>query len=200
MLNFPISTNVKRQLSKKMFYSKFGLTTSQCADFDNDISRIDIMNWISPMTIPAIAEGTNVHEFYLMTLTLKRKDYQKKNVELIAKLIPQYVLFALQYENETQLAIFQEKLFVSPWYNGDNIPVLQLNGLNLDRVWENLVMAVGDFSLRDNHTLKEQIIHDEAQAKLRKQIEVLEKRCRAERQPRKKMELFEELKRLKQQL
>jgi len=74
-----------------------------------------------------------------------------------------------------------------------------LQGLDLDKVWTNLVTYIGDFALQGENTLKEQIIHDEKQAKLQKQIEALEKKCRVERQPRRKQELFEELKRLKQQ-
>jgi hypothetical protein len=100
-------------------------------------------------------------------------------------------------EDEIQLSIFQEKLFVLPWHNASNLPVLSLNGLNLDRVWDNIVTTVGDFSIQGGNTLKEQIQQDEAQAKLCKQIELLEKRCRQERQPRRKAELFKELKRLK---
>ena len=56
---------------------------------------------------------------------------------------------------------------------------------------------IGDFSLQGENTLKEQIQQNETQAKLQKQIEALEKKCRAERQPRRKQELFEELKKLK---
>ena len=75
---------------------------------------------------------------------------------------------------------------------------LTLQGLDLDKVWANLVTHIGDFSLQGEHTLKEQIQQNEAKAKLQKQMDVLEKKCRSERQPRRKMELFEELKRLKQ--
>lgn len=119
---------------------------------------------------------------------------------MLAKLIPQHLLFALQYEDEMQLAIFQEKLFVSPWHNTANLPVLSLNGLNLDRVWENIVTTIGCFSIQGENTLKEQIKQDEERAKLRRQIKLLEKRCRQEKQPRRKAELFEELKILKERV
>ena len=45
--------------------------------------------------------------------------------------------------------------------------------------------------------MAQQIVIDDARAKLLKQIELLEKRARAEKQPRKKLELFERLKELK---
>ena len=45
-----------------------------------------------------------------------------------------------------------------------------------------------------------QIAEDDAHAKLMKQIEQLEKKVRAEKQPRKKLELFERLKELKKKI
>lgn len=197
MLGLPMATEVNRQLPKTIVYKQFGLTAQQRDRFDVDISRMAIVNVVSPDTVPGLANGESVKAFYVLAVSLKRKDYDAKNIAILAKLIPQHLLFALQYEDEIQLAIFQEKLFVSPWHNTTNLPALPLNGLNLDRVWDNIVTTVGCFSIQGENTLKEQIQQDEAQAKLCKQIELLEKRCRQEKQPRRKAELFEDLKLLK---
>lgn len=197
MLGLSKATEVNRQLPKTLVYKQFALTAQQRDRFDVDISRMAIVNVVSPDTVPGLATGESVKAFYVLAILLKRKDYDAKNIAMLAKLIPQHLLFALQYENEVQLAIFQEKLFVSSWHNTTNLPALPLNGLNLDRVWDNIVTTVGDFSIQGENTLKEQIQQDEAQAKLYKQIEQLEKQCRQEKQPRRKAELFEELKRLK---
>ena len=197
MLGLPKVTEANRQLPKTLVYKQFGLTTQQRDRFDADISRMAIVNVVSPDTVPRLVTGENVKSFYVLAVSLKRKDYDAKNIIMLAKLIPQHLLFALQYEDKIQLAIFQEKLFVSPWYNTANLPVLSLNGLNLDRVWENIVTTVGSFSIQGENTLKEQIKQDEERAKLQRQIEMLEKRCRQEKQPRRKAELFKELKELK---
>lgn len=198
MLGLPKTTDTNRQLPKMLVYKQFALTTQQRDRFDADISRMAIANVISPETVPALAVGENVKSFYVLSVSLKRKDYDAKNIAMLAKLIPQHILFALQYGDEMQLAIFQEKLFVSPWHRTDTIPTLSLNGLNLDSVWENIVTTIGNFSIQGENTLKEQIKQDEELAKLLKRIEMLEKRCRQEKQPRRKIELFEELKKLKQ--
>lgn len=200
MLGLPTATEVNRQLPKTLVYKQFGLTTQQRDRFDVDISRMAIVNVVSPDTVPGLATGESVKAFYVLAVSLKRKDYDAKNIAMLAKLIPQHLLFALQYEDEMQLAIFQKKLFVSPWHNTANLPVLSLNGLNLDRAWENIVTTVGSFSIQGENTLKEQIKQDEAKAKLCRQIELLEKRCRLEKQPRRKAELFEELKKLKNRI
>lgn len=197
MLGLPKATETNRQLPKTLVYKQFGLTAQQRDRFDTDISRMTIVNVVSPDTVPVLAVGESVKSFYLLAVLLKRKDYDAKNIAILAKLIPQHLLFVLQYGDEMQLAIFQEKLFVSPWHNTANLPALSLNGLNLDRVWDNIVTTVGSFSIQGENTLKEQIQQNEAQAKLCKQIELLEKRCRQEKQPRRKAELFEDLKLLK---
>ena len=198
MLGLPPSTELNKPLPKTAFFAKFGLTAQQRERFDADISRMTLVNMVSPHTVPALAEGSEVKSFYVLSVQLKRKDYDPKNLVLLARLIPQHLLFALQCNGEMRFAVFHERLFVSAWSSLCETKPLPLQGLDLDKVWTNLVMHIGDFSLQGENTLKEQIRHDEAQAKLRKQIETLEKRCRAEKQPRRKMELFEELKRLKQ--
>lgn len=200
MLGLPKATETNKPLPKTLVYKQFSLTAQQRDRFDADISRMAIVNVVSPDTVPALAVGESVKSFYVLAASLKRKDYDAKNIALLAKLIPQHLLFTLQYEDKIQLAIFQEKLFVSPWHNTSNLPVLSLNGLNLDRVWDNIVTTVGSFSIQGENTLKEQIKQDEKRTKLLKRIEMLEKRCRQEKQPRRKVELFEELKQLKNSL
>lgn len=197
MLGLPPSTELNKPLPKTAVFAKFGLTAQQRERFDADISRMTLVNMVSPHTVPALAEGSEVKSFYVLSVQLKRKDYDEKNITMLARLIPQRLLFVLQCNGESRLAVFQERLFVSAWSSLCETKPLPLQGLDLDKVWANLVMHIGDFSLQGENTLKEQIRQDEAQAKLRKRIEALEKRCRAEKQPRRKMELFEELKRLK---
>lgn len=200
MLGLPLSTEVNKPLPKTMVFAKFALTAKQREHFDADISRLAIANVVARHTVPALAEGNEVKSFYVLAVSLKHKNYDANNIAMLAKLIPQHILFALQCGDEVQLAVFHEKLFTSPWRNVAALPALPLSGLNLDRVWENIVTAIGNFSIQGENTLSEQIQQDEERAKLRRQIELLEKRCRQERQPRRKLELFEELKRIKRNI
>lgn len=198
MLGLPPSTEINKPLPKTVVFAKFALTAKQREHFDADISRMTLVNVVSPHTVPALAEGSEVKSFYVLSVQLKRKDYDTKNITMLARLIPQNLLFVLQCNDEYQLTVFQERLFVSTWSNLCETKPLPLQGLDLDKVWANLVTHIGDFTLQGENTLKAQIQQDETQAKLQKQIEALEKKCRTERQPRRKQELFEELKRLKQ--
>ena len=199
MYGLPQTTEVKKQLPKKAIYAKFDLKSSQRESFDADIARMDIVAVVSSSTVPALGEGREVKEFYLLAVQMKRKEYDSKNIALLTKLIPQRMVFALQFEEQTQFAIYHTKLISSGWQSAEEA-ILPLSGLTLDSVWENIVKSIGQIEVQEGNTLAEQISEDDAHAKLMKQIELLEKKARAEKQPRKKLELFEKLKELKKKV
>ena len=198
MYGLPHTTEIRKQLPKKAIYAKFELKPAQRDGFDADVSRIDIVAVVSPTTVPAIASGEDIKEFYVLAVQLKRKDYDEKNIAMLSKLIPQNILFALQYEDETQLAVYHTKLIKSDWKSTTETDI-RLSGLNLDTVWENIIKDIGEIQVQEGKTLTEQIADDERLAKLKKQIEELERKCRAERQPRRRLELYEKLTMLKKQ-
>lgn len=201
MYGLPQSTIVKKQLPKKAIFAKFDLKPSQREGFDADIARIDIVAVVNPTTVPAVGKGAEVEEFGVLTVQLKRMCYDNKNIAMLTKLLPQKMVFALHYEEEVQFAIYHTKLITSNWqlltYNSS---FLTVHGLDLDVVWENIVKNIGSIEVEDGNTLKEQIREDDERAKILKQIEQLEKKCRAEKQPRKKLELYSKIQSLKQLL
>ena len=199
MYGLPHTTEIRKQLPKKAIYAKFELKPTQRDGFDADVSRIDIVAVVSPTTVPAIAAGENIKEFYVLAVQLKNKDYDEKNIAMLSKLIPQNILFALQYEDEIQLAVYHTKLIRSNWKSTADTEI-RLFGLNLDTIWENVIKDIGEIQVQDGKTLAEQIADDERLAKLKKQIDELEQKCRTEKQPRKRLELYEKLTKLKKQL
>ena len=199
MFGLPISTECKQQLPKKAVYAKFGLTPSQRESFDADVARMDIVAVISPMSVPALKSGEEVKEFYVLAIQMKRKEYDVKNIILLTRLIPQKMVFALQYGNETQFAIFHTKLITSVWQQTDEA-TLQLSGINLDTIWENIVKDIGQIEVADGNTLAEQITTDDRQAKLHAEIETFKRKMAKEKQPRRKREYFEQIKKLKEQI
>lgn len=199
MYSLPISTERKQQLPKKAIYAKFGLKPSQRESFDADIARLDIVAVISPSTVPALAPGNEVKELYVLAVQMKRKDYNAKNILLLTRLIPQKIVFALQYENQTQFAVFHTKLIMSAWQLTEGA-TLPLSGLNLDTVWENIVKDIGQIEVAGENTLAEQIAADDRKAKLLAQIAALERKMANEKQARRKREYFEQIKNLKQEI
>lgn len=199
MYGLPNSTEIRKQLPKKTIYAKFELKPAQRDGFDADVSRIDIVAVVSPTTVPAIASGEDIKEFYVLEVQLKKKDYDEKNIAMLSKLIPQNILFALQYEGQTQLVVYHTKLIKSDWKSTTETDI-RLSGLNLDTVWENIIKDIGEIQVQEGKTLTEQIADDERLAKLKKQIEELERKCRAERQPRKRLELYNRMQELKKNI
>ena len=196
MFGFPSSTEIKKQLPKKAIYAKFDMSASQRGRFDADISRIDIVAIVSLKTVPTLAEGEEVKEFYVLGVQLKRKEYDPKNITMLTKLIPHKMVFALYYEEEIQFAIYHTKLITSDWKQTDEA-TLSLSGLNLDAVWENIVKGIGHIEVEEGNTLTEQIKANEEQVRLLAQIKTLERKMANEKQPRRKREYFEQIKKLK---
>ena len=199
MFGFPSSTEIKKQLPKKAIYAKFDMSASQRERFDADISRIDISAMVSSKTVPALSEGEEVKEIYLLNIQLKRKEYDAKNIVMLSKLISQKMVFALEYEEEVQFAIYHTKLISAAWTPVEEAKLL-LSGLNLDSVWDNLVKLIGHIEVQEGYTLTEQSKADEEQAKLLAQIKLLEQKMANEKQPRRKREYFEQIKNLKKSL
>lgn len=196
MLGLPQSTEVKRPLPKAQLYKRFDWKPSQRDSFDGEVSRLDFVNWIAPRTLPAIAEGAEVKEIFVIEVSLKSRDLDTKNIVLIAKSIPQRVIYLLHFENEAMLAVYHSKLFTAPWLPIDCATV-SLSGLNLDAVWQSVVSSIGQFSVEQENSLTEQIKVDEERDKSLRQIAILERRMNASKQPRRKRELFLELQKLK---
>lgn len=213
MLGLPQSTEVKRPLPKAQLYKRFDWKPSQRESFDDEVSSLDFVNWIAPRTLPAIAEGTEVKEIFVIEVSLKNRDYDPKNIVLLAKSIPQRVIYLLRFEDEVMLAVFYTRLFLTPWQHAEGMS-LQVNGLNLDAVWENIVRDIGNIPLvgtslcdvtnantsqvqhAKGMSLQDQIVADEQRAKIERQIAALERQMNATKQPRRKRELFLELKKI----
>ena len=195
MYGLPLSTEVKKPLPKKAIYAKFVLKPSQREQFDADVARMDIVAVVSPTTVPALGAGTEVKEFYVVVVQLKRKDYEAKNLSLLFRLIPQRFVLALQFEQETRFAIEHTRLITSAWMPTAEAQ-LPLSGLNIDTAWENLVKSIGQVTVEEGHTLAEQIALNEQRAKLQAQIATLKRKMANERQPRKKRAIYEEIKKL----
>ncbi len=199
MYGLPQSTITKKQLPKKAIFAKFDLKPSQREGFDADIARIDIVAVVNPTTVPAVGEGSEVKEFYVLAIQLKRKEYDSKNIALLTKLIPRNIVFALHYEEEVQFAIYHTKLITSEWRNADDA-VISLSGLNLDVVWENIVKNIGTIEVEDGNTLTEQIEENEEKEKIKKEIQALQKQLDKEKQFNKQIEINALIKALKKKL
>lgn len=199
MFGLPRSTEIKKPLPKKAIFDRFKPKPDDRKLFDEQINRLVIVAEISPQTL-AVAASPDVSAIYLILVSLKTPECDKKNIALLSKLIDQRMLFVLQYEDTVRLAVYRaERVLVS-----ESKPIdewkLNLRGLDLGGIWENIIAEIGGIDLTEGKSLDETIVANERREKLKKQIAALEKKAMNEKQPRRKWELVEEVKRLKNEM
>lgn len=198
MLGLPKSTEMNKQLPKKAIYAKFQMSTAAKDKIDADISRIVIVNEISPSRIN-IPAGEEVGSFFVLLVALKKKDFDEKTIAALSKLIPQNILFVLEFEGQSKLAVYRTKLMQTDWKPTESC-TLELRGLTLDKVWENAIRSLELGVWNEELSLDENLALHERREKLEKEIAKLEKQARAEKQPKKKFELVQRVRALQKQL
>lgn len=199
MFSLPQNTEVSKQLPKKSIYTKFLLNNASQSRFDADISKIVIVNELSPLTTN-IAYGQNEKSIYVLLVTLKSTDFDERNIALLSRLINQNMLFVLEYDGTSRLAVYHKKLIINAERKSTAEINIELKGLDLDAVWENIIRSIEGGDFRTELSLEENLARHEQQAKIQKQITALENRIAKEKQLNKQMQLNTELKRLKKSL
>ena len=194
MLGLPASTEIKKVIPKKKVFEHFGaeMSAERRKSLDMDIARITLMNEISPDSVN-ITAGEDVHAFFVLLIALRRRDYDRQNIALIARMFGQKLLIVLEYEGKHQLAIWQTRLILGDWVEPEALRV-DLTGLDLDKVWANIVAGAAGVALTEGRTLDEQLVRQQKRQKLEREIARLEKQAWAEKQPKRKMELVQQIK------
>lgn len=197
MLGLPASTEIKKLITKKKVYEHFGadMSVERRKKFDADVARMTLVNEVSPISVNLPA-GDEVRNFFVLHILLKSKAFDQQNISYIARLFGQRLIMVLEAEGQARLALWQTKLIMTEWSALEDLE-LPLIGLDLDKVWENIVTQVAGIEIEQGRTLNEQITISAQREKLRKEIARLEKQARAERQPKKKFELVQQIRKLK---
>ena len=199
MFGLPKTTEINKQLPKKAIFEKFKPNAADRKLFDEQINRLSIVAEISPQTV-SIAADEEVVAIYIILVLMKTANCDKKNIILLSKLINQNMLFALQYEDTVKFAAYRaDRVIMSDSRSMDDWE-LKLKGLNLRSTWDALIADISGLEPADGKSLDEMIIQNENIKRLEKKIAILEKKAMIERQPRRKWDLAQEIKQLKEQL
>lgn len=180
LLGLPEKTEIKKIVSKKQIYEKYSkeFNSNRKRSFNDEIEKITFINEISKYSVNC-EEGKEVKRIFVIKIDLRKEKFSDENISLISKLFNQKIIFILNNENKIALAIYQDKLFKTKFDKKENF-TLKIEGLNLDRIWENLVLSISGYQLKNENNLKEQIDIETKKEKLIKEIEVLEKQVRKE--------------------
>lgn len=202
MIDFPNSTVVRRRLPKEAFYKHLPLTPALKNKFVSDVDRIVVENSLTKENLN-LAKNSEINEIMLLSISLKKQDFDGKIVEAIAHQNPHKLIFLLVYKDERQLAVYHNKLYRTKWVKEDNLS-LTLTGNTLDEIWDDLVRQIAISSeavlQRQDQTIEEQLKAQDEIDRLNKLIKKTEAAAWKEQQPKKRFELYLELKDYQKQL
>lgn len=191
---FPKSTFVNKIMPKEAFYKNLTLKPEIKNAFVSDIKRIVWKNKLSADTLN-IEKGETVSEILVLQIELKVKNYNPKILETISKNNAHNILYILTFDDEMQIALYYNKLYRSEWIMSTS--EVEINGLNMDSIWENLVKSLECGEWSDELSLDENLALHEHRLKVEKEIARLEKQARNEKQPNKKFELVQKIKKMR---
>ena len=200
MLGLPASTEIHKVLTKKKVFEHFGASMSaeRRKRFDADIARMTLVQEISPVSLNLEA-GEAVQSLFVMHVLLRTAEFDPQSIAYLSRMFGQKLVLLLEADNRQRLALWQTRLLMTPWAASGSL-TLPLSGLNLDTVWENIVSHIAGIERAQGQTLDEQLAAAAQREKLQREIARLERLARAERQPKKKFELVQEMKQLKERL
>lgn len=212
MLGLPVSTEFNKRIPKQKFYENIAVTPAMKRAFVEQIRIIYWRNKIATTTLN-LAAGGQVTEIKVFEVRLSAPELDESVLRQIDREIPYHILFLLEYEGRYQAVIgYKEaaagkttfkvdRYYSTDWLDEDDLPV-HLEGLTLDAVYENFVRQIaGDVLVEENGTtLKESIEQQKQREQLEKQIAALEAKIRKEKQPKKKFEMVQKIKMLKERL
>ena len=193
MYGLPPSTEVNRPLPKKVIIEKFGLFGKEKSIFDSNIHRITIVNEISPNTVNL--QSKEIRGIFIIRVEINSENYDREIIKSLFKLIPQKIVMVLECGPRCRPVINQNVLIEGHWRLSDEM-MFTLKGLNLDSVWENLIIHIGSIIIDNENGLTSQIAINYERKKRDEEIAMLQKRMASEKQPRKKKELFDKIKQL----
>jgi len=213
MLNFPKSTEFGKKVPKEKFYSRMEISTAMKRYFVEEIDQIVWRYKLAPSTLN-VSVGTNVLEIDVLEISLKRKDYHQVVFDFIDKNLPHHTVFSLLCGSEVQLMInYKEAIenragkfkltanYKTEWKPFNQIH-LAIDGLNMDKIYENFVAQIADDKLKveAHENVKDAIIQAQTIQRLEKEISALESKIYNEKQFNIQLKLSEKLKTLKADL
>lgn len=200
MIEFPSATVVSRRLPKEAFYKHLPLTKPLKDKFVSDVERIIVENSLTQENLNLTNES-EIKEILLLSITLKKQEFDSKVVETIARQNPHKLVFLLIYENSRQLALYHSKLYRTLWM--DDVS-LKPQGFSLDEIWNSFIEQIALYTEQAENantlSIEERLALQEQIQKLEKLIEKTEAAAWKEQQPKKQFALYSKLREYKKQL
>lgn len=202
MIDFSSATVVRRRLPKEAFYKHLSLTKTLKDKFVSDVDRIIVENSLTKENLNLTSDA-EIKEILLLSINLKKQEFDGKVIEVIARQNPHKLVFLLVYEDRCQLALYHSKLYRTQWMDSSEVN-LKPQGFSLDEIWDAFVEQIALYEERaenaDALSVDERLARQEQILKLEKLIEKTETSAWREKQSKKQFELYTRLRGYKQKL
>ena len=96
--------------------------------------------------------GETVQSLFVLQVFLKAKSFDPQNIAYLAKLFGQRLVLVLEAEACQRLAVWQTRLLMTEWAEA-NVETLPLQGLDLDKVWSNIVAQIAGIEVQQDACL-----------------------------------------------
>lgn len=196
----PEKTRVNQKIPKEAFYKNLKLNNKLKKSLIDDVESIVVTHSLTNDSM-GFESTTIIEEILLVTIDLRRIDYNISLIETILKSNPHKLLIKLNFNNRLQYLFYENKLYKSAWKDSFNLDY-QCDAKRLDKLWLYLIIQVLGFenNFDSNKDLIAVLEDYDKIKKLEVSIGVLERKINKEVQPKKKFILYKELQLLKQSL
>lgn len=210
MQDFPANTSLNKVVPKAKFYDRLNVGSVVKQHFVDDVERIVWRNKLTSGTLNVQA-GERIIEIDVFELVLKNGELSDSVLKVIDNGVPHHILFLLHYVDNWQAVIGYKEIgknaitltvkeyYRTPWTPFDHLHIL-ITGMTLDEVFDNFVRQIHtSLPEASKQSLRADLESQKECERIQHQIDVLSKKMRAEKQPRKAFEFFQKIKELQSQ-
>ena len=214
VLHFPLSTIVDKNVPKNAFFGRASVEQkSTLKDFlTREFESIVWLYKLAPATLN-VEDGEYVHEIDVFYCRMKEVKYSIKPFSVMDELLPRHTVFIIEYGGKFDLLMHHKEMSVvhgeQKWKCGvgelkRNIRIdadtLNVQGQSMDAVYNGLLSKISGLSASTREEYKEQVDLRKQIEFLWKQVAVLQKKIKAEKQFNRQMELSAEMRKLKKEI
>lgn len=211
ILSFPTSTIVNKPVPKNAFYGRSN--DSSLHEFlTREFEGIVWLYKLAPATLN-VEDGEYVHEIAVFYCRMKEDKYSIKPFSVMDELLPRHTVFIIEYGGKFDLLMHNKEMSVvhgeQKWKCGVgelkcdiriDADTLNIQGQSMDAVYNGLLSQVSGLSASTREEYKEQVDLRKQIEFLWKQVTVLQKKIKAEKQFNRQMELSAEMRKLKKEI
>ena len=189
--NLPAKAFLNKFIPKSKFYEKAMISTKARNGFIRKIQKITWKYKLAESTI-GINKTEEISEIQIFELELKEKKVPLSLLKIIDMAIPYKIFYVFTFNSDFAYGIslkdesYKYKYYISEW-NEDML--FDFSGIDLEKVYNKLVIAFIKNKMEGTHEFKETIKYDNTITYLETEIDKLRRKIRKEKQFNRKVDL-----------